>query len=141
MLTEQTKKRISDYLGLAMGLFISVRVTAISNEYDLRNSASRLYYALFHVSLAFLLSQGEEIDKIRRFHGQVHTAVGKRMGKPLDRFVRAVYDARLKADYEPDFFVRKYGSDLEKARAEMSYVLKSANANFYWIYQEARKAL
>jgi uncharacterized protein (UPF0332 family) len=141
MLTEATKRRITEYLGLAMGLFLSAQVTATSNEYDLRNSASRLYYALFHVSLAFLLSQGDDIEKLRSSHGTVQAAIAKRMGKPLGRFVRTVYESRLRADYEPDFFVRTYGSDLEKARADLGSVRRSANGNFYWIYQEARKVL
>ena len=141
MLNEATKRRISDYLGLALGLFLSAQVTAASNEYDLRNSISRLYYAFFHVGLAFLLSQGEQVDHFRHSHGRVQAAIGKRMGKPLGRFVREIYQARLKADYEPGFFRSAYGTDMERARLDLRNMLKAANANFYWIYQESRKAL
>lgn len=141
MLTDQDKRRISDYLGLAMGLFPSARVAGNSDEYDLRSSISRLYYAFFHVSLAFLLSQGEQIDRFRRDHGAVHSAVARRMGKGLHRFLRQLYEARRNADYEPRFFTTKYGSDLEKARIDLRTLLQVANRNFYWIYYEARKVL
>ena len=102
---------------------------------------SRLYYAFFHVSLAFLLSQGEPIERFRHSHGKVQTAIGKRMGKQLSRFVREIYQDRLRADYEPNFFSSRYAGNIEKARLDAHNMIKLANTNFYWIYQEARKVL
>jgi uncharacterized protein (UPF0332 family) len=141
MTTEETKRRISEYLGLSLGLFLSVHVSATSTEYDVRNGFSRLYYAFFHASLAFLLSQGEEIDAYRWTHGDVHTAIDRRMGKYLGRFLRELYRSRQKADYEPEFFNRSYGRDIEMARADARSLLNRANRNYYWIYNESRKAL
>jgi uncharacterized protein (UPF0332 family) len=141
MLAEDEKKRVTEYLGLSLGLFLSVQFSAQSNEYDLRNGFSRLYYAFFHVSLAFLLTQSEPIDDYRRDHGRVHTAVDRRMGKSLGRFLRELYKGRQQADYEPAFFLGKYGKDLERARADAQNPLNRANRQFYWIYNESRKVL
>jgi|ERR1700733_2637146 uncharacterized protein (UPF0332 family) len=141
MLTEGNKRRISDHLGLALGLFVSVQFSPTSTEYDVRNGFSRLYYAFFHASLAFLLSQGEDIDVFRWHHGDLHTAVGKLMGKYLGKFFRDLYKTRQQADYEPSFFSRSFGGNLDKARAEAQNLLRRANKNFYWIYHESRKAL
>jgi uncharacterized protein (UPF0332 family) len=141
MSSEETKRRISEYLGLSLGLFLSVRISASSTEYEVRNGFSRLYYAFFHASLAFLLSQGESIDVYRRTHGDVHTAVDRRMGKYLGRFLRELYRSRQQADYEPRFFDRTYGRDIERARADARNLLNRANRNYYWIYNESRKGL
>jgi uncharacterized protein (UPF0332 family) len=141
MTPEETKRRISEYLGLSLGLFLSVRVLATSTEYDVRNGFSRLYYAFFHASLAFLLSQGENIEFYRRTHGDVHTAIDRRMGKYLGRFLRELYRSRQQADYEPEFFDRTYGRDIERARADARNLLNRASRNFYWIYNESRKVL
>jgi uncharacterized protein (UPF0332 family) len=141
MTSEETKRRISEYLGLSLGLFLSVRVSASSTEYEVRNGFSRLYYAFFHASLAFLLSQGENIDVYRRTHGDVHTAIDRRMGKYLGRFLRELYRSRQQADYEPGFFDQTYGRDIERARADARTLLDRANRNYYWIYNESRKAL
>ena len=141
MAPEETKRRIAEYLGLSLGLFLSVRVSATSTEYDVRNGLSRLYYAFFHASLAFLLSQGQNIETYRRTHGDVHAAIDKRMGKYLGRFVRELYRSRQQADYEPAFFDRSYGRNIEKARADARDLLNRANRNYYWIYNESRKAL
>src|SRR2546423_11984303 len=109
MLTDAEKQRVADYLGLALGLFLSVQFPATCNEYEVRNGFSRLYYAFFHVSLAFLLSRGEQIDNYRWYHGDVHTAVGRGMGKYFSKFFRELYGARRGADYEPAFFDKRYG--------------------------------
>jgi uncharacterized protein (UPF0332 family) len=141
MTTEETRKAISDYLGLALGVFLSVQFSPTCTEYDVRNGRSRLYYAFFHASLAFLLSKGENIDAYRWKHGDVHAAVGRHMGKYLGKFVRDLYRSRLKADYEPRFFSRSYGGDIERARVDARTELDRAKQNFYWIYYESRKAL
>lgn len=141
MLTEEIKKRISDYLGLSLGLFLSVQFSAASSEYDVRNGLSRLYYAFFHASLAFLLSQGENIDRIRKEHGRVQAAVARRMGKPLGNFLHDLYRSRQRADYEPTFLAAAYGGDIEKARTDALLLADRAKRNFYWIYNESRKVL
>jgi uncharacterized protein (UPF0332 family) len=141
IVSDDDKKRITDYLGLAMGLMLSVQVTSTSSEYQIRNSYSRLYYAFFHVGLALLLSQGENIDRFRHDHGRVHEAIGRRLGKYVGRFVRDLYKSRLEADYEPRMFVMHYGNNLENARSAGVLILERAKQNFYWIYQEARKNL
>jgi hypothetical protein len=141
VLTDETKKRLTDHLGLALGFLLSVRFSATATEYDIRNGLSRLYYAFFHVSLAFMLSQEEDIDKLRQSHGSVHAAVGRRLGKYVDSFLRDLYKSRLESDYEPGLFKRKYRNDLERARAEANLLLDRANRNFYWIYHESRKVL
>jgi uncharacterized protein (UPF0332 family) len=141
VLTDDTKRRITEHLGLALGFFVSVRFSSQSTEYDIRNGLSRLYYAFFHVCLAFLLSQEEDIEKVRHSHGLLHAAVRRRLGKYIDSLLRDVYKARLEADYEPGFFARRYRNDLEKAKADSNLLVERARKNFYWIYQESRKVL
>ncbi|HTW56918.1 MAG TPA: hypothetical protein VMD99_02180 [Terriglobales bacterium] len=141
MTDEDTKRRISEHLGLGLGLFLSIQFQATSTEYEIRNGLSRLYYAFFHASLAFLMSQGENVDEYRRAHGDVHSAIDRRMGKYFGRFIRELYRSRQQADYEPEFFGRSYGRDIERARADSRNLMGRANRNFYWIYNESRKAL
>lgn len=141
MLTDDSKKRIFDYLSLSLGLFLSVQFSAASTEYNIRNGFSRLYYAFFHVTLGFLISQGEDIQVLQKDHGMVQGAVKRRMGKYMDKFVHELYRQRLQADYEPSFLRTKYGGDLERARMDALATLQRATRNFYWIYWEARKAL
>ena len=87
------------------------------------------------------MSQGENIDAYRRRHGEVHAAVDKRMGKTLGKFLRELYRSRLRADYEPDFLGVTYAGNLETARIDAWKLLNRAKQNFYWIYNESRKAL
>jgi uncharacterized protein (UPF0332 family) len=141
VLTDETKRRLTEYLGLSLGFFSSVRFSATSSEHDIRNGLSRIYYAFFHVCLAFLLSQQEDIDKLRHNHGMVHASVGRRLGKYMDSFLRDLYRSRLEADYEPGSFTRKYRNDLERARADANLLLERASRNFHWIYRESRKVL
>ncbi len=83
MLTPEQKDKVASSLRLADGLMQTVPFSSSASEYELRNSASRLYYAFFHVSLALLRSVGAETDKFSRDHGRVHSAVQARMGKYL----------------------------------------------------------
>jgi uncharacterized protein (UPF0332 family) len=135
------KRRLTEHLGLALGFFVSIQFSSQSSEYDIRNGLSRLYYAFFHVCLAFILSQEQDIDKLRHSHGMLHAAIGRQLGKYMDSFLRDVYKSRLESDYEPGSFTRKYRNDLERARAESNLLLERARKNFYWIYQECRKVL
>jgi uncharacterized protein (UPF0332 family) len=141
VLTAEIQQRVTQYLGLALGFFVSVRFSSQSSEYDIRNGLSRLYYAFFHVCLAFLLSQNQNIDKARQNHGMLHSAIGRSLGKYMDSFLRDLYKLRLQSDYEPESFSKKYGDQVEKARAEVNLLLERASRNFYWIYQECKKVL
>jgi uncharacterized protein (UPF0332 family) len=141
MPSEKDKRRTVEHLGLALGLFLSVDFSATGTEYDVRNGFSRLYYAFFHASLAFLMSQGEDVDTYRWRHGSVHAAVDRRMGKYLGRLFRELYRFRQLADYEPSFLAKSYAGDLERARVDAQTVLGRATQNFYWIYNESRKDL
>ena len=86
MLTKDDKRRIIQYRGLALGIFQSIFLVPTSNEYDIRNVFSRLYYAFYHASLALLVSQGIDIDEIRKDHGRVHREIDRRLGKAMGKF-------------------------------------------------------
>jgi uncharacterized protein (UPF0332 family) len=141
MLTEESKARIIRHRGLALGLFQSVTFVPNCNEYDIRNGFSRLYYAFFHASLPLLASRGVDIEIVRRNHGVLHTEIDKQLGKYFGRFVRELYAARLKADYDPDVIVIKYQGKLERARFDASNLLTRSRPNFNWIQQESKKTL
>ncbi len=119
----------------------TAEINALSTEYEIRNSLSRLYYASFHASLALLLSVGWNIEVISKDHGKVHSAVRARMGKYLGTFLMKLYRLRQLCDYDAGMFERTYGGDIEKARQEFLLLIKSARTNFHWLYREARKAI
>ncbi len=139
MLTDESKRRIVQYRGLALGLFQSVRFLADGNEYDIRNGFSRLYYAFFHASLALLLSRGVNIEVFRKNHGRVHTEIDRLLGKYVGQLFRELYIARRQADYEPNMFAVRYHDQLDRARFDANSLLTRVSANFYWIQQESRK--
>jgi len=141
MLTKVSKGRIIRYNGLALGMFQSVTFPSTCDEYHIRNGYSRLYYAFFHASLAFLISREVDIETIRKDHGKVHRAIDKHLGKSMGKFFRELYFGRQQADYEPDLFVTKYRGHLDGARLEASSLMSRARAHFNWLQQESKKVL
>jgi len=141
VLTSEQKAKVARRLRLADGLMQTVAISSSASEYEIRNSASRLYYVFFHASLALLASVGIETDKFSRDHGKVHAAVQARMGKYLGTFLRKLYHNRKLSDYDPRMFEREYGADIEKARRDCIVSRRRARTNFRWLYQEAGKVL
>ena len=141
MLSAEEKRRVFDHLSLSMGLLSSVKFSASSNEYDIRNGFSRLYYAFFHVSLGLLIAKGVDVDVFRKDHGKVQTQVNRHMGKYMGKTIHNLYRARLQADYEPAFFRAKYGEDPQKAQTDAVTTLQRAKSNFFWIYFQAKGLL
>jgi uncharacterized protein (UPF0332 family) len=141
VLTPEQKQSVARSLRLAQGLVETVDISALSSEYEIRNSLSRLYYAFFHASLALLLTAGRDIEGFRKDHGRVHDAVQVRFGKYFGAFLRNLYRLRRESDYDAVMFERTYGGDIENARKEFILFIKKAKTNFHWLYREARKAL
>ena len=141
MLTPERRVKVAAHLKLANGFMETVGVGALSSEYEIRNAISRLYYAFFHASLALLLTVRSNVEHFSKNHGRVHDEVEKRIGKPMGRRLRELYEFRRMCDYEEDLLERKYGGNIEKARNEAMGLLKSARGHFYWIYVEAQKEL
>lgn len=141
MLTKDDKRRIIQYRGLALGIFQSIFLVPTSNEYDIRNVFSRLYYAFYHASLALLVSQGIDIDEIRKDHGRVHREIDRRLGKAMGKFFRELYSARQQADYEPNLFAMRYQGDIDRARLDADVLLGRARTHFNWLQQESAKIL
>ena len=84
------------------------------------------------------MSQGEQIQKIRRNHGSVHKEMDKRLGKPMGRLLRELYSARQRADYSPVPYVL---SSIDKTRHEAGALWKRARTDFNWLQQESAKIL
>lgn len=141
MLTPDQKAKVARSLRLADGFMQTVAISSSTSEYEIRNAGSRLYYAFFHASLALLASVGIETDKLSRDHGKVHSAVQARMGRPFGKFLEKLYLHRKLCDYDARMFEHEYGQDIEKARKDCEERVRRAKAQFYWMYQEARKAL
>ena len=118
----------------------TVGIGALSSEYDIRNSISRLYYAFFHASLALLLTVRSDVEQFSKTHGRVHDEVERRI-EPIGRRLRQLYQFRRMCDYEADLFEKRYGGNINEARKEAMLLLKKERKNFYWIYNEARKEL
>jgi uncharacterized protein (UPF0332 family) len=141
MLTKESKGQIIRYRGLALGMFQSIAFVPTCDEYDIRNGYSRLYYAFFHASLAFLISRGVDIETIRKDHGKVHREIDRHLGKTMGRFLRELYLVRQQADYEPGLFAAKYHGQLDKAQVDANNLLTRARTYFNWMQQESRKVL
>jgi uncharacterized protein (UPF0332 family) len=141
VLTPELKASVASRLRLASGLMATVQIGSHSSEYDIRNSLSRLYYAFFHASLALLTTSDPDLKIISRVHGMVHSRIQSRLGKPMARLVRELYDLRRDSDYESKMFSDRYRDNIEEARKQSIAVLKRARTNFDWLYREARKSL
>ncbi len=126
---------------MADGFMQTVAISSLASEYEIRNSGSRLYYAFFHASLALLTSVGTDTNRLSRDHGKVHAAVQARMGRPFGKFLEKLYLHRKLCDYDPRMFEQEYGQDTERARQDCENRVRRAKVHFYWMYQEARKAL
>src|SRR5260221_5135035 len=94
----------------------TVDIPSSGSEYEIRNSGSRLYYAFFHASVALLTSLGADTERLSRDHGKVQGAVQSRMGRYFGTFLEKVYVRRKLCDYDPRWFEREYGQDIERAR-------------------------
>ena len=141
MLTPDQKAKVARSLRLADGLMQTAAISSLASEYEIRNAGSRLYYAFFHASIGLLASVGIETDKLSRDHGKVHSAVQARMGKPFGKFLEKLYVHRKLCDYDTRMFEHVYGRDIERARRDCKDRIRKAKIQFYWMYQEARKAL
>ncbi len=141
MLNPEQKAKVARALRLADGLMQTVDISSTASEYEIRNSGSRLYYAFYHASLALLTSLGEDTNKFSRDHGKVQSAVQARLGRPFGKFLEKLYLHRKLCDYDARMFEHEYEQDIEKARKECEERVRRAKAQFYWMYQEARKAL
>src|SRR6266404_4249962 len=108
-LTPQVQSQVAARLRLAVGLMDTVEIGALSTEYDIRNSLSRLYYAFFHMGLALLLSSGWDIRTVSKDHGKFQSAMHAGAGKYVGTFIRKLYRFRLLCDYDEAMFQRDYG--------------------------------
>ena len=141
MLTPEQTAKVAAHLQLANGFMETVRIGALSSEYDIRNSISRLYYAFFHASLALLHTVRSDVERFSKNHGRVHDEVARRIGKPMGRRLRELYELRRMCDYEAGLLEKRYGGNMEEARKEAILLHERARGNFHWVYQEARKEL
>jgi len=141
VLAPEEKIKIARYLRLADGLMQTVPISAFASEYEIRNSGSRLYYAFFHASLAYLISVGADIERVSRDHGEVHAAIRAWRGRIFGSFLERLYRHRKLCDYDPTMFEREYGREIEKARGDCKERIKDAKKSFYPMYHQARKAL
>jgi hypothetical protein len=69
-----------------------------SSEADMRNSISRMYYAVYHVAVVVVGNMA---------HGEIPDALEEREKGFGERF-RRLYKLRQGADYDPDFVQRQF---------------------------------
>lgn len=136
----QARSQVATRLRLAVGLMDTVQIGALSTEYDMRNSLSRLYYAFFHMGLALLLSSGWDIRSVSKDHGRFQSAMDAGAGKYIGTFIRKLYRFRLLCDYDEIMFQRDYG-DLERARQQFIAETKMARTNFEWLHRTVSENL
>lgn len=143
-LSPQVQAKIVARLRLAEGFVETAEVTSSSSEYAIRNSMSRMYYGLFHASLALMATdQRLNIENVSRNHGMVHQRLQQLLGKTMtvSRIIRELYEVRRRSDYEADMFSVAFQGNIETARRESILLLKRAKTEFYWLYHQARKSL
>jgi uncharacterized protein (UPF0332 family) len=139
-LTPQLQSQVAARLRLAVGLMDTIEIGALSTEYDIRNSLSRLYYAFFHMGLALLLSSGWDIRTVSKDHGRFQSAMDAGAGKYVGTFIRKLYRFRLLCDYDEIMFQRDY-SDIEKAKQQFMAEVKMARTNFQWLLRTVSENL
>ena len=139
----QHKDRIAEHLRVADGGFeLAKRLfTPDADEFQLRAGYSRLYYAFFHVSAAFICSTGVIVERLE--HGAIPGLLNSRLGHAcgIARQLQELYRRRVEFDYEPDRIKGGFNSDIEELRREAILLLQRAEKNFRWLYYEARKVL
>lgn len=142
-LSPQLQDKIAERLRLALGLMETAEIASDCSEYGLRNSLSRLYYALFHATIGLLSATEPDIERISRNHGALHDRVQRKFGKtmPISKLLRELYDVRKQCDYETGMFRAKYRGNIEAARKDSILLLKRAKTQFYWLFHGARKYL
>ena len=136
MASVEAKRTAEAHLRLAEGFLKTTGVVDASSEVEIRNAFSRAYYAMFHVGYALLLSEGNDpvaVERIAKEHGRLHSALRHPMGRSFERYVRAIYDRRRQADYEPDWPV----PSPSVAQSE----LKLARRQFYWLSNTTQRSL
>jgi len=136
MVSVEAKRTAEAHLRLAEGFIKTTDVVDTSSEVEIRNAFSRAYYAMFHVGYAVLLSEGNDpvaVEGIAKDHGRLHSALRHPTGRSFERYVRAVYDRRRQADYEPDWPV----PSASVAQAQ----LKLARGQFYWLLNTTQRSL
>ena len=69
-----------------------------SSEAEMRNSLSRMYYAVYHVAVVLVGNMA---------HGEIPAALEEREDGLGERF-RRLYKLRQGADYDPDFVKRQF---------------------------------
>lgn len=141
MPSPEQRAKVAAHLKLADGFKETAWVGALSSEYDIRNSISRLCYAFLHASLALLHTDQSNVGHVPTKHGKVRKGVQRKMGKSMGERLLELYEFRIKCDYEADLMQTKYGGNIVKAREEAMSLLNNAEKDFYRIRQEAGKPL
>ncbi len=135
MVSHDVRRKAEAHLRLAEG-FIKTAVVAGSSECEIRNAFSRVYYALFHACYAHLLGTGTDAaqaEEIARNHGRLRSTMRGPMGKTFEQYLRGAYERRRQSDYKPEWAV--------PVAAVAQEELKQARAQFYFLFQTARRIL
>ena len=109
MAKEQTRQ---DRINLAERLLQSAEH---SSEAEMRNSLSRIYYAMYHLAIAAVgsMAHSEFADRLNRIE------VG--LGTRFRRFAQL----RSRADYNPDFVEQEFG-DLRRMQVAFPSLMQEA---------------
>jgi len=120
-LTEEHRLR----LALAEGLR---RLADHSSESELRESLSRSYYSLFHVSLVL-------VDQPRIRHEDLPKKL-EAIDPELAGTVRELSKLRERADYEPDLVARETQGDLELFRSKTADAMERGRKCYRRLLEE-----
>jgi uncharacterized protein (UPF0332 family) len=111
------RREVRRHLRMANGFITTVEIREDSTEFEIRNALSRSYYALFHVSHAWLAMNNVPLSRRKQHESlirEIRDKRGKECGDRLERF----WLLRKRADYdEPEFFeASAFQGELDKFR-------------------------
>jgi uncharacterized protein (UPF0332 family) len=96
-MTPQRQEEVEERLRLAKGFLATTGLAANANEYDIRNSLSRCYYAMYHVANALLAARNVAPGK-RKQHRDLQHEIGHAAGDRFRDNLKAWQEARENAD-------------------------------------------
>lgn len=96
-----------------------------SSEAEMRMSLSRLYYAVYHVAVAIVGNKS---------HGEMPPALNS-IEPGLGDLYKDILELRQRADYDPDFVSRQFGS-LQNLRVQFPREMERARALYERLLRE-----
>jgi hypothetical protein len=132
---------VNGYFRLAEGFMAAATVNDHSMEIEVRRALSAGYYALLHVSNAWLAMRNVPLSR-RGHHTALRDEIMKRRTPEAAAALERFFLIRKDADYRPGMFRSKpYFSDIVKFRLRAMDMLEEMRVEFEQYASDVRKQL